>query len=408
MGAETNSITMKQLQDMIRVEVGPVVAEVVKEQQAKAGENRVESVMAQLLADQRQERKPKPEKGLMFGRMLGVLGNCKGDLGRAVDLAVKRYGKDDEFTKELTKALTVSDSTAGGTLVPEVWATEIIEFLRPMAVVRSLGPLVLPMEKGNLTIPRIAGGSTSYYSGEGQNATTSQQTTDAIRLAAKKLITITPLSNDLIRQSGGAADTMSRNDSVRSMAAREDLAFIRGDGSQDTPRGLKNLMPQTAAAQIASNGTVNLANVITDLGKLVTRLVSQNIPMINVGILMSSRSENYLKTVLTANGQFVFRQEMDTGKLWGFNYRRSNQIPENLSTNQSEVYIADFADVVIGDTLKLIVDVSTEAAFYDSAAAAVVSAFSKDLTIMRIISEHDLGLRHQNSAAMLTAVVWGT
>jgi HK97 family phage major capsid protein len=414
MGAETNSVTMKELREMIKTECGAIVAEAVKDFQTKNAE-REQSLMAKILSGEipYAKAKPKPEAGMRFGQMLHVLGAVKGDLGKAVDLSVKRWGKDDDFTKELSKAMTVSDTTAGGTLVPEVWSTDVIEFLRPMAVVRSVGPLVLPMEKGNLTIPRISGGSTSYYSGEGQNMTNSQQATDAIRMAAKKLTTITPLSNDLIRQSGGAADTMSRNDTIRSMAAREDLAFIRGDGTSDTPRGLKNLMPQTAAAQIPSNATVNLANVITDLGKIVTRLVSQNIPMINVAWIMSSRSENYLKTVLTANGQFVFRAEMDQGKLWGFPYRRSNQIPENLSVvgsgaNESEVYLADFADVVIGDTLKLIVDVSTEAAFYDAATATIVSAFSKDLTVMRVISEHDLALRHQASAAMLTGVLWGT
>jgi HK97 family phage major capsid protein len=404
MGAE--SITKTQLLDMLKVEVGPIVAEFVKEQQAKTADQN-KGFMAQLLSAQAEKPAEKPTlgKGMMFSRLLGALAMGKGRVGDAIDAVKKFWGKEDP----VLKALTVADSTAGGTLVPEVWSADFIEFYRPKAVVRSLAPMVLPMPAGNLTIPKVTGGSTSYYAGENQNATNSQQTTGVLKLSNKKLITLTAISNDLLRQSADAAMTMTRNDSGRSMAAREDLAFIRGNGVSDTPKGLLYLMPQTAAAQIAANATSNLANTIVDLGKAMVRLTGLNVPMTAPAWIMSSRSENWLRTLLTANGQFVFKDEMSRGTVFGISYRMTTQIPETLGGGtDSEVYLADFGDVMIGDTLKMIVDVSTEAAYYDAATATVVSSFSKDLSVMRIISEHDFGLRHDEAACMLNAVKWGT
>ena len=50
------------------------------------------------------------------------------------------------------------------------------------------------------------------------------------------------------------------------------------------------------------------------------------------------------------------------------------------------------------------IDTSTEAAYWDG--AALQSAFSKDLTLMRVISAHDLGIRHEESIVIIDTVKW--
>lgn len=69
------------------------------------------------------------------------------------------------------------------------------------------------------------------------------------------------------------------------------------------------------------------------------------------------------------------------------------------------MYLADFADVIIGDALNAIVDVSSEAAYHDG--TAVVAAFSKDQTVVRVILANDLAVRHAEAVAVLTGVTWG-
>jgi HK97 family phage major capsid protein len=106
------------------------------------------------------------------------------------------------------------------------------------------------------------------------------------------------------------------------------------------------------------------------------------------------------------NGNFAWREEMLAGKLWRYPYASTTLIPDNLAGTQSEVYLCDWVDVVIGESTNLLIDVSTEAAYYDSTEAAVVSAFSRDQTVIRAIIEHDINTRHPDSLVVITAVPW--
>ena len=114
-------------------------------------------------------------------------------------------------------------------------------------------------------------------------------------------------------------------------------------------------------------------------------------------------------TIRDGNGNFAFRQEMLTGKLWGIPYKTTTQISINLAytgTAESENYLADFADCVIGDADEIIIDASPNAAYYDTASAAVVSSFSRDETVIRAIARHDFGMRHDASVAIHPDVDW--
>ena len=67
--------------------------------------------------------------------------------------------------------------------------------------------------------------------------------------------------------------------------------------------------------------------------------------------------------------------------------------------------LADFADVVIGEASFVQIVAGTQTTYKD-ASNNVISAFSADHTVVRIISQHDLGMRHQESVAVLTGVSW--
>jgi hypothetical protein len=100
---------------------------------------------------------------------------------------------------------------------------------------------------------------------------------------------------------------------------------------------------------------------------------------------------------------------MLTGKLWGLPYKTTTQIPINLAytgSAESENYVADFADCVIGESSEIIIDASPNAAYYDSVAGAVVSSFSRDESVIRAIARHDFGMRHDASVAVHPDVDW--
>jgi HK97 family phage major capsid protein len=317
-----------------------------------------------------------------------------------VDYAKKTWGAD----APVTRVLSATDFTAGGAVVPAPVSEEIIELLRPASAVRRMNPTILGMNNGSLTIPKITGGATASYVSENSNLPATGQTWGNIQLVARKLGCIVPMSNDWLRRAVPGADTLVRDDTVAAVAQRSDLAFIRGDGTQDTPRGLKYLM--AAANVIPANATVNLANVTTDLGALWLALASNNSRMIRPGYIFSPRTLNYLMNVRDGNGNYAFRAELLTGKLNGYPFSMTTQIPVNLGggTDESEIYLVDFADFAIGETTGMLIDMSGEAAYWDG--SAVQAAFSRDQTVLRVITEHDTALRHDFSAAMLTGVKW--
>ena len=342
---------------------------------------------------------PAQPKGTLAARMVKVLAATKCDPTRAAALYKRQWGDDIAC-----KALAATDTAAGGVLIPEVMATEIIELLRPMSAVRRLNPVMVPMNQGNMHIPKMAGGAAASYIGENANIPRTQPDFGEVIAQAKKLAALVAMSNDLLRRTDAGSETMVRDDLVAAIGQRSDLAFIRDLGTAATPKGLRYWAP--TANVIAANGTVNLANVTTDLGKLMLALLNGNVRMLRPGWLFAPRTYVYLTTVRDANGNYAFRAEMLAGTLWGFPYAMTTQIPTNLGagTNESEVYFVDFADVVIAEATTLMIDSSSEAAYHDG--STVIAAFSMDQTVVRSIIEHDLVMRHAESVAVLTAVTW--
>jgi HK97 family phage major capsid protein len=341
----------------------------------------------------------KREKGFALSRIVRALAATKGNV-RDAALYCEQTFRD----AEVAKALAAGVGSAGGFLVPEDYSNEIIEFLRPMSVVRAMGAVELPMPKGNLTIPKQTGGASANYIGENVNIPPSEPTFGQLRLTARKLAALTPISNDLIRFSSPAADAVVRNDLVAAIAQAEDLNFIRGLGTGAGPKGLRYWAP--AANVIAVNATVNLANVTQDLGKLWLALREANTRMLRLGYLMAPRTENYLRNLRDGNGNKAF-PEMERGLLNGYPFKSTTQIPVNLAvtgTNESEIYLVDFADAIIAQATGLIIDVSDTAAYHDG--SNVVATFSLDQTVIRVIAEHDFGMRHEGSVAVLKDVDW--
>ncbi len=340
-------------------------------------------------------------RGLNLARFVKCLAASKGIPDIAHRLAKKAWGDDDL----VTKALASDTFTAGGVLVPPSFSDDVIELLRPRSVVRSMNPVVMDMPNGTLTLPKLTGGSTASYVGEGTDISESQPVFGDLKLVFKKLVALVPISNDLLNFASSRSEGVIRDDIITGLATREDVAFIRDDGTQDTPKGLRHWAP--AGNVIDANATVNLDNVTVDLGKLVLALKNANVRMIRPAFFMTPRSENYLMTVRDGNGNYAFRDEMLAGSLWRFPYATTTQIPDNLGggSDESEIYLVDMADAIIGEAQSMKIDASGEASYVSG--GQLVSAFSKDQTVIRAITEHDFGMRHDASIAVLDVVKWG-
>ncbi|MGE8515767.1 MAG: phage major capsid protein [Alcaligenes nematophilus] len=343
-------------------------------------------------------------KGAGMARMVLALAAAQGNNQLAAQIAMDRgYGD------HVAASLNTLTPGAGGVLVPENLSTEVIELLRPKSVVRKLGARAMPLNNGNLSIPRLKGGAVVGYIGSDSDIPTSQQELDDLKLSAKKLTGLVPISNDLIATSSANpnVDQIVVSDLTSAMGTREDKAFIRDNGSGNTPKGLRYWAP-TQNVYAAAQPKPTIDQVSLELNKLVLVLESADANMTAVGWVMAPRTKRFLQALRDGNGKVY--PELDQGFLMGYPVGSTTQIPTNLAvgadSNGSEIYLADFGDCFIGEDSHLVIDFSKEATYTDGE-GKTVSAFQRDQTLVRVIAKHDFGPRHVESVAVLTDVQWG-
>lgn len=383
-------------------------------------------------------------KGLVIGGMMRMVGRAQQSFTNPREIAIQQYGERHPVTEAVTRALVASVGASGGFIVPPDYVAEIIELLRPKAVVRGSGPRVIPMPRGTMTLPGQASPATASYGTEAAKIATSQQTLDQIVASYKKLTALVPVGNDLMRYADPAVDAFVRDDLVKVIALREDLAFLTGDGTQGSPRGFLSFANAwalaaggtagawltTANSTAAANGTAgsaltgsnggnfitstesyNLSTAASELGGLVNKLDSANVPEDRRVWFFNPRSFNYLNNVQNSLGVYVYREELANGTLIGYPFRKSTQIPINIwdsgtgNHDCSFVFLAEMDEVMILDSMTLELAVSREGTYID-ANSNTVSAFQYDQTLIRAIAEHDFQLRHDSAVAVDQFVRW--
>lgn len=400
--ASGTELSAEQLQQFTELEtkIGDISAKIARMESA-------ERLMAQQAAPVTASQSPavhvkaeaKQYAGAGFARMAMAVAAGKGDLQLAEKFAAKEIGD-----KQVAMAISTA-AGSGGALIPENLHSEVIELLRPKTIVRKLGARVVPLPNGNLSMPRMTGGATSSYVGEGLDARGTASQFGDVKMAAKTMITLVPISNQLIGRAGYNVEQLVLSDCIAAMAVREDKAFLRDDGTNNTPIGFKKVATD-AGRTVEWAGTADMQTIDAYLDKLILKLMSSDSLMVSPGWGMSPRTWMKLFGLRDGNGNKVY-PEMAQNMLKGYPIAHTNTIPTSLGTgtNESEIYFADWNDVVIGEQDNMTIDFSTEAAYVDSE-GNMVSSFSRNQSLIRLVGNHDVGFRHPEGLALGTKVTW--
>ena len=369
------------------------------------------------------------EKSLVIGGAMKMLGRSSGIISVARADALELYGENHP----VTRALNTSQGSAGGFIVPPDYMNEIIELLRPRAVVRSAGPRNIPMPRGTMTLPGQGSAATAGYGAEGGRIGTSQQGLNSIVATYKKLTAMVPVSNDMMRYADPAVDAFVRDDLVKVIALTEDAAFILGTGTQDTPRGYLSFAQGFAASVggnpgvfvntggastaasggnfITSTSNYTLATVAAELGGAVNRLDTANVVDSRRCWFMHPRSYNYLYNVQNSLGVYVYRDELTKGTLLGYPVKKTTQIGTNYGDAGSNrdcsfVFLVEMDEDLLLDSMQMELAVSREGSYVDSSNGQTISTFQFDQTLIRAIAEHDHQMRHDAAVAVIQFVRW--
>jgi HK97 family phage major capsid protein len=360
----------------------------------------------------RARKTPQNGPGFQAARFLIGLIHSKWDgPEKAGEFIENRFGDTDVAKYFVNKALNYSVVAEGGALIPQDFLAEMIELLRANVVVRGAGPMTVQIPMGNLTIPRLAGGSTAVYQGELDDISVTEEQFDDLNLTAKKLTAMVPVSNDLIRRAPIGVEAIVRDDLVQGIARKEDLQFMRGDGTNKGPVGWRSLVLAANLYTVPAVGATpppgaDLNIVVAAIAAMKLLLINGMSRMIRPAWFFAPTLVEYIATRRDSVGGFYYKDEVARGTLEGYPIVTSQQIPTNLGAgNGSEFYLVDMADTIIGDTLNVMVDASDVAAYYGTD-GKVVSTFQRDQSLFRVITEHDFNMRHLQSLAVGLTSDW--
>ena len=300
-----------------------------------------------------------------------------------------------------SKAVEASTPNAGGFTVPLAFSSDYIEQLYANTILDKVGARKIPMPNGNLAIPKMTGSAGASWVGETAPAPKNTPTFGEVNLRAKKLAAMTLVSNSLLRYTGVGLDSWISSDLMEKARIKLDEAFLDGIGSEFTPRGLSH----TSGVQTYT-GNSGALDVSTPL-KMFALLENANVPFNDVKWLLNPIGKSWLASQKFASGPFAWANEIATRKqLNGYDIITSSTVgyhpdASTPANSTADFWLGDFSQFVWGVGYDISIEMSREGTYVDDA-GQTVSAFQRDLTIMRLITEHDFACRHPEAFVKAT------
>lgn len=325
-----------------------------------------------------------------------------------------------------TKALAEGTPSAGGYLVRPEWMPDVLGLLRGSAVVRAAGPRIQPFNR-LMNQTQLSTGATAFYTAENAAIPKSEQTFAEVPLLTPKNLTgLVPVSNYLLNdeQVGGGAEDIVRSDLVVVMALREDLAFLRGDGSGGSPTGFR-FMAGISLDPLGASPANGFQPTLGQLRRMIAVFRTQNAVNIRPVWFFNPGFLTYLEGLTDTLGRFLVDTTLLTyntnaalggdagnimsGTFLGIPFFATNQLPANLTqgsaSNSTEVYLVNMAETIVGINQELEIDMSSEASYTPDGGTTWINAFQNNQTLFRAVIRHDIAHRRAQQVLVQRGVL---
>jgi HK97 family phage major capsid protein len=232
-------------------------------------------------------------------------------------------------------------------------------------------------------MPRQTAGATAGWVGEGQPKPVSKLAFDSVTIPHTKIAVIIAITEELARWSSPSAEATVRQDLVNTVSDFMDKQFV-----DPLVAGVANVNPGSitnGVTPIPSTGST-VAQVTTDLNAAMSAMAVAGVPMRSRYWLLHPRTENYLRTLRTAQDVFAFRDEMNTGRLLGIQFISSTNMP--IVGNLTSIVLVEASEIFVADDGEVMIDISREASLKldttpASSAEELVSLWQNNLVGIR-------------------------
>lgn len=355
-----------------------------------------------------------------------------------MDVVKDRYGHDPRV-EAVAPALTLNkDASTVALTTVSGWAQELtdtatagfINVLAPTSIYGALSSagVAIPFGGENaVTMPKRNGTGTvsGSFVGEGNTIPVKQDAYGSVTFNRYKAAVITAFSNEIARVSNPAIEGLLRQAIVLDTGMMLDSVLV--NPASTAIAGIRPASPWAGASNQASAGS-DLASILTDLRFLFDTLSTANAGRVPRLILNPARLSG-LSMLTNANGSFVFRDEIASGRLMGVPFISSTNCPAD------HVFIIDAADfgtafgtpefaVTEQATLVMANDDGTDPTMADTnaisaagslhvsdaagttPATVVRSMFQTWSTALRMVLPISWGVMRTNTSAYVTGVAW--
>jgi HK97 family phage major capsid protein len=416
--ATCDNVTKELITDVLKDVVGEEFAKMREESLATTPVRKYTENMGDLLQVKADQMKDQKNTGGLLSRLharrnggeapgtsaaksIRVLYEAGFDPYRAIEIA-HRMG-DEKMAEGFEKAVLQTSFTNGGAAIPVEFAAEVIELLEANSIALSDQTMIDDLNAVKV-MPYVSADSTSTWTTESANRSSSNPTTGQITMTEHFLSTIVPVSNHWLRNAGN--DNMIRNSMLRSMRQKLDITLIRSLGVASEPFGFRGLQANTFAA----NATLNVANATADGARAKRELMDNNVDVNNPDTKwrFAPRTHQALYQLRDSSGTgYAFREELDKGLWLGLPYGITSQIPTNqgAGSNESDIYLVHDPLMVFGLGQDMSVQLYPGGAYYNG--SSVISGIAQNQTVFAIEMACDFAATQRGAEIVyISAVKW--
>jgi HK97 family phage major capsid protein len=260
----------------------------------------------------------------------------------------------------MVKDMTEGTDSEGGYLVPTEYRNNMIQLLETYGIARQQAT-VIPMAREELVMPKLTGGVQVYWIGEGKTISPTQPAFGELKMIAKKMAALVPITSELLADSSVAIANLLMTLFAQAIAKEEDRVAFMGDvaGNSDPFNGImydpdvNDIAMASGKTDFADLDADFLADVVSSISPTLSSGARWYMHRTVFNILRKLQVKSYGGSSWENTGDYIYSMPSgsDPGTIWSYPYTlvesmpaitdSANDTPFIIFGNMMHYYIAD-------------------------------------------------------------------
>lgn len=271
------------------------------------------------------------------------------------------------FTSDLLslKDMTEGVDPEGGYTVPRDYGDTLLSLIEQYGMARKKCTII-PIQREDLTLPKLTGGVRVYWVGEGKTISTTQPSFGEFRMMVKKMAAMVPMTSELLDDTTIGIANLLAMLFAQAIAKEEDRVVFSGDAANGDPFYGALYHPDVVVSALSSGKTSFNQITADDLLDITALLPPVKID--GAEWYMHRTVFNIVKKLkYSGTGEYVWSSPNTgaAGSLWGYPVNIVETMPHVSTSGAGKpfIFFGNLAHYYIGDRKKMSVSKSEHVGF---------------------------------------------